>query len=399
MKPITRRDFGRLAALSALGVALPVRGQEQASSVTARIYVGTFTEGPNAGIYQGKSLGIYRLSLNVQTGMLTPEGEATVSANPTYLTTHPSGRFLYAVNEVAEIDGQPGGGMSAFAIAPETGDLEMINQVSTQGTWPCFVAVEPTGRVALVANYLSGSVCVLPIESDGRLGEVTDIVQYEGSGADPQRQEGPHAHCIVPDAAGSFVFSADLGTDRLMAFGLDADRGKLIPHEIPFVKSVAGSGPRIFRFHPSGKWGYLLHELDSTLVVFSYDSKSGTLQEMQTLSTLPKGHGGPNWAADIQVSPEGDHVYTSNRGNDTIAVFSVDLITGLLELVEYEPSRGIAPRSFAFEPEGRFAVVANQFTNDVLTLARDPSTGLLSLPMVPPLTVYCPSCICIPDAG
>ena len=333
------------------------------------IYVGTYTRGKSKGIY------VYRLDPG--SGALEYASKATGLNNPSFLAIDPEQRYLYAVNEIGESAGRPSGAVSAFSIDPGTGELTFLNQESSQGTGPCHLSVDKTGRFVLVTNYASGSVSVLPIQSDGRLGEATDMVQHRGSSVNPRRQEGPHAHSITLDPGNRYAFVADLGLDKIMIYRLDLTQGKLIPNDEPWVQVKAGAGPRHFAFHPNGKYAYLINELDSTLIAFTYDAAHGTLREVQTVSTLPEGFAGTNYCADVHVSPSGKFVYGSNRGHDSIAILAIDEGTGRLSCLGHEPTQGKTPRNFAIDPTGTFMLVANQDTDAIVTFRMDQQTGRL----------------------
>ena len=219
---------------------------------------------------------------------------------------------------------------------------------------------------------------MLPIESDGSLGPVIDEVQHEGSSVDPERQKGPHAHAAVLDPAGNFAFGPDLGIDKVMIYRLDAESGKLTPGVQPWVESEPGVGPRHLTFHPSARFAYLINELGSTMSSFTYDGSCGRLEQIQTLSTLPDDFAGSNHTADIHISPSGKHVYGSNRGHDSIAVFSIDASSGMLKRVQVVSTKGSSPRNFAIDPSGAFLLAANQETDSIVSFRRDDDSGLLT---------------------
>jgi 6-phosphogluconolactonase len=333
------------------------------------VYVGTYTTKGSAGIY------VYRL--DPDTGALELASTAPGLKNPSFVAIHPQGRYLYAVSEVLEYAGRPGGSVGAFSRDPETGALALLNQQPSHGTAPCHLCVDQTGQFVLAANYGGGSICVLPIEQDGTLGEATDFVQHRGSSVHPRRQEGPHAHSVTLDPANRFAFVADLGLDRIMVYQLDLANGKLLPHDEPWAQVHAGAGPRHFAFHPNGRYAYVIHELNSTLTVFAYDPARGTLKELQTLSTLPEGFTDTNYCADVHVSPSGRFVYGSNRGHDSIVIFQVDQDTGQLTYVDHEPTQGKTPRNFAIDPGGVFLLAANQDSDTIVTFRIDQQTGRL----------------------
>jgi 6-phosphogluconolactonase len=282
--------------------------------------------------------------------------------------------------------------VTAFALDPETGALTMLNQQSSEGPGPCYISVDDTGRFALVANYAGGSVGILPIKEDGTLAPASDFVQHTGSSANPRRQAGPHAHSIQPDPTNCYAFAADLGLDKLMIYKLDLDEGKLEPNAQPWAELAPGSGPRHFAFHPNGEYVYIITELGNTIVAFSYDSEHGTLEEIETVSTLPKGFEDRNHCADIHFSPSGKFLYGSNRGHDSIVIFAVDKETGKLTYVDRESTRGEIPRNFCIDPSGEFLLVANQDTDNIVSFRIDQDTGTLT-PTGYQATVSMPVCL------
>jgi 6-phosphogluconolactonase len=344
------------------------------------VFVGTYTESIQFGtgkILKGKGKGIYVYGLDVSSGSLEPCGLAEGVPNPSYLALDPSHRFLYAVNEMKEFEGAPTGAVSAFSVDLGSGELRFLNRKPTHGTDPCHLAVHKTGRYVLVANFMSGSVCVLPIGEDGCLGDATDVVQHQGSSVDPLRQSGPHAHAVTLDDAGRYVFVPDLGIDKVMVYTFDARRGKLEPHDEPWVEVAAGAGPRQLAMHPQGGYAYLINELDSTMRAFQYDRDRGTLREIQALSTLPADFKGASTCAEVQVSPSGQFLYGSNRGHDSIVIYAIDRVDGTLTCIGHGSTQGKTPRHFAIDPAGEFLLAANQDTDSVVTFRLDPASGEL----------------------
>jgi 6-phosphogluconolactonase len=240
------------------------------------------------------------------------------------------------------------------------------------------VAVDKTGKYVLVANYSGGSVAVFPVLKGGRLGEVTSVLQYQGTGANPERQESPHAHWIDFSPDNRFAIAADLGLDRLDVYRFDSAKGSLVPNHPAVVQLKPGTGVRHFVFHPSARFAYAVSEMDSSVTSFSYDPARGALHELQTISMLPKDFSGKNDAAEIQVHPNGKFLYASNRGHDSIAVFSIDLKKGTLTPVEYVPTQGKAPRYFAIDPSGSRLFVANQKSGSIVVFQIDPASGRLT---------------------
>lgn len=334
------------------------------------IYIGTYTRRGGKGIY------VCRLDL--PSGAMEILGGAGVTDNPSFLAIHPDGHHAYAINEVAEFHGKPGGGVSAFSIDPETGALTLLNQQSSIGTEPCYVTVDKTGRYVLVANYAGGSVCVLPIVSDGQLEPASGFVQHEGSSVIPRRQKAPHAHSIVVDPTNRYVYVPDLGMDKIMIYWLDLENGNLVPNETqPYVRVTPAHGPRHFAFHPNGRYACVINEIGCTVTMYGYDDTKGTLEEIQTVPTLPDGFEGMNGTADIHFSPSGKFVYGSNRGHDSIVVYAVDEETGELSYVGHESTRGRCPRNFCIDPTGNLLLAANQESDNVVAFHIDQETGEL----------------------
>jgi 6-phosphogluconolactonase len=347
------------------------------SSDRITAYMGTYTR--RETFVDGKAEGIYIYHLDPTSGELiyaaTGAGAGTV--NPSFLTLAPDKGCLYAVNEITGGKG-PHGTVSAFAINPTTKHLSYLNQQSTHGLAPCYVSIEPEGRYCLVANYETGSVCVLPIREDGRLGEATDTVQFSGSGPHPKRQEGPHAHMIVPSPDRRFILAVDLGTDKLMTFRLDLGRGMLIPADSPWTQMPPGTGPRHLAFHPYRPFAYVISELQSTVTVFHYIERQGTFEASQIISTLPDDFTGQNLGAEIKVAPSGRFVYASNRGHDSLAIYAADEETGKLSVVGHQPTQGVGPRDFTIDPSGALLLVANQDTDTVITFWINRDSGTLT---------------------
>ena len=334
------------------------------------VYIGTYTRGESKGIY------VYRLDM--ATGALESTGMTGEARNPSFLAIHPERNLLYCVSELPQMEGRPGGGVSAFSMDPETGGLTFLNQQSSEGAGPCHVTVDATGKYVLVANYGSGSVAMLPIEEDGRLAPASDAVQHEGSSVHPQRQQGPHAHSINVDPGNRFAFVPDLGMDKVMIYKLDLAAGKLIPNDQPWAEVKPGAGPRHFAFHPTTKYAYAINEMDSTITAFAYDAPNGKLTQVQTVSTLPDDFAGDNTTADIHVHPSGKYLYGSNRGHDSIAIYEIDEVSGKLTAIGHESTQGKSPRNFGIDPTGTFLLAANQGSDTIVTFRIDAETGRLT---------------------
>jgi 6-phosphogluconolactonase len=344
------------------------------------VYVGTYTEPIRFGtgrILEGKGEGIYTYRLDQSSGALEWVGTTTGLSNPSYLAFDPTRRFLYAVNELKSYEEQPSGTVSAFAVNPETGGLTLLNRRLTHGTDPCHVLVDRKGAYVFVSNFMSGSLCVLPVRGDGSLGAASDFIQHQGASIDPVRQRGPHAHSVTLDAANRFAFVPDLGLDRLMVYRFDRGRGKLEPHAVPWLKGRPGAGPRHLAFHPGGRFAFLINELDCTLAALSYDARKGAFSEGQVVSTLPEGFAGANSCAAIQVAPSGAFLYGSNRGHDSLVIHRIDQRTGRLTYIGHASTQGKTPRHFGIDPSGSFLLVANQDTDTLVTFRIHPQAGTL----------------------
>jgi 6-phosphogluconolactonase len=331
------------------------------------VYVGTYT--------RQKSKGIYAYRFKPDTGSVTPIGLVAETVNPSFLAIHPNRRFLYAVNEVNNYEGQSAGSVSSFSLDPKSGQARFLNKVSSRGADPCHISVDQTGRWLLVANYSGGSVATIPIKEDGSLGEASTFVQHTGSSVNPQRQRGPHAHSVNFSPDNRFAIASDLGLDQVLVYRFDATQGTLKPNDPPFAKVKPGAGPRHFAFHPSGRFGYEINEIGSTVTAFTYQRERGILEEMQTISTLPKDFSGNNSTAEIEVHPNGRFLYGSNRGHDSIAVFAIDSGKGTLTPLEQVPTQGKTPRNFAIDPTGTHLFAANQGSDNIVVFRIDQKTG------------------------
>lgn len=329
------------------------------------LYVGTYTSGASKGIYK------YRF--RPEKGQVTPAGLAAVTGNPSFLVVHPNHQVLFAVNENGSATVM--GSVSAFSIDAKTGKLTPLNWVSSKGGAPCFLALDGTAKWLAVTNYASGSVAVLPVGADGKLGEASAFVQQQGSSVNRQRQSGPHAHAALFSPDNRFLLAADLGADRIFVYRFDAARGSLAPNDPPSVAVTPGAGVRHLVFHPNGKVLYAINELASSVTVFRYDAARGALEEYQTASTLPEHFEGATTAAEIAIDATGSHVYASNRGHDSIALLAVDPVLFTLTAMEFPPAMGRTPRHFALDPDGRNLVVASQDSGRLQVFSVHPRTG------------------------
>ncbi|HEX3821055.1 MAG TPA: lactonase family protein [Candidatus Sulfotelmatobacter sp.] len=339
-------------------------------------YVGTYT---NDNGKSTSSKGIYAYHFDPATGQVTSLGLAAETTNPSFVAPHPSGRYLYAVNEIGNYNGPNSGGVSAFSIDQATGKLTFLNEVPSRGADPCYITVDRTGKYVLVANYTGGSVAVFPILPGGKLGEASAFIQHTGHGANPQRQEGPHAHSIDLSPDNRFAFVDDLGLDELLTYKFDSAKGTLTPTDPPFAKLDAGSGPRHFALLPNGKFAYVVSEIKGTVTAFAHDANAGTFRPMQTLTTLPKDFKGEIEDAEIEIHPSGKFLYASNRGDDNeIAIYKIDQDNGTLTPVGHVPTGGKTPRNFEIDPSGKFLFAENANSDNIVIFRIDQATGKLT---------------------
>jgi 6-phosphogluconolactonase len=361
----SRRDFLTASAFGFVGLACSMKkmAPRELPVDDELLYVGTYTD-------DGKSEGIYLVRIDQRSGQLRLVKSVNAGPNPSFLAMHPNGRALYAVNEGEK------GTVSAFSIAGD-GMLTRLGSQPSQGAGPCYVSVDRSGRVVLVANYDGGSVAMLPLQSDGALEAATSVIKHTGSGANKERQSEPHAHCIISNPSNHFVLAADLGADRVFVYRLDLDGNSLRHVEGADAVMRPGAGPRHLAFHPTLPLAYVACELDSTVATVRFDSTRGMLSLNDTRSTLPPGWKGENFPADIHVAPSGRTLYASNRGHNSIAVFAI-ATDGTLSPSQHISTEGDWPRNFSIDPTGRWLLVANQKSNSIVVFARDNQTGRLT---------------------
>lgn len=337
----------------------------------AFVYVGAYTGfGPNQ---RGKAEGVDVFRLNPANGALRRVQTLAGVENPSYLVVDPAQRFLYAVHGSPH----PAGAVSAFRIDPATGRLTLINRQPTTGTGPCHATIDRAGRYVLATSYHAGNVSVFPVRPDGGLAPASDLIQHHGSSVHP-RQNVPHAHSVNFDRAERFALVCDLGLDRVLVYRFDHEKGKLIANEPAGVSSAPGAGPRHLAFHPSGRYVFVINEINSTLDSFRYAPEQGTLQAMETVSTLPPGFTGESTAADVHVHPNGRFIYGSNRGHDSLVIYEFDEATERLRYVGHQSTEGRTPRNFTLDRSGTLLLAANQDTDTIVAFAVDPSTGRLT---------------------
>jgi 6-phosphogluconolactonase len=367
-----RRHCASLIAGLSLLLFVPVQGAawKNDTGPTYLVYVGTYT-GPN-------SKGIYAYRFDPAMGQAASLGLVAETVNPSFVAIDPTRRFLYAVNEISDYQGKKSGAVSAFVIDRASGKLTFLNEMPSGGAGPCHVSLDRTGKYVLVANYDSGSVAVFPVLKDGKLGEASSVIQHSGHGPDPERQKGPHAHQIALSKDNRFAIAADLGLDELLVYRFDAAKGTLEANHPPFGRVDPAAGPRHFVFHPNDRFVYVTNEMASTVTGFSYDAAKASLSKLTSVSTLPAGFNGENDTAEIEISADGKFLYDSNRGHNSIAIFSVDGTSGTHKFLEAVPTGGKTPRNFVIDPTGSYLFAANQDSNNIVIFKIDKQTGHLT---------------------
>jgi 6-phosphogluconolactonase (cycloisomerase 2 family) len=347
-------------------------------------YVGCYTTPDRQG--SGEGIAIYRV--DPTSGDWTHLQTITDVPNPSFLTLHPERHTLYCVH-----GGNDHSEVSAFAIDRATGGLTFLNSESSGGANPVSLDIEPSGQLLAVANYTAGNVAALPLTADGTLLPLVEVLTHEGEpGPHPVEQTAAHPHHSPYDPAGRFVVVPDKGLDRLFIYRPEVGRGVLVPADPPSVATAPGAGPRHIAFHPNLPHAYVINELDSTVTTYDYDSAHGTLNERQTVSSLPPDNTGPNTGSEIAVAPSGRFVYASNRGHDSIAIFTINPEDGTLTPVGWESTRGTTPRFFTLDPSGTFLYAANQGSGTIVAFRVDGETGTLT-PTGHVVETGSPSCI------
>jgi 6-phosphogluconolactonase len=347
-------------------------------------YVGTYGTGQDGGIYFCR--------LDLKSGEIILRTENKGIDNPSFLTIDSSNRFLFAVNEVNKSEGYSGGTVSSFTIDRDNGSLKLINKQPTLGASPCYICTDPADKFLLVTNYTGGSIIVFPILDSGNIGRNMDFIQNKGHSVDSDRQASPHPHSIVLSPDNRYAYVPDLGLDRILIFRFAYETSDLLPNPAIYASLKEGAGPRHFTFHPNLKFAYVINELNSTITVFRYKSVNGKLIEIQTITTLPDTFDGVNYCADIHIHPDGRFLYGSNRGHNSIAVYTIDQSDGKLKPNGFISTRGDFPRNFAIDPTGQYLLAANQRSNNIVSFRINNETGDLT-PTGSSIEILQPVCI------
>lgn len=331
------------------------------------LFVGTYTNSGSKGIY------VYRF--NAATGKAKLVSNTDSVVNPSYLAISPNKKFVYAVNET---NGKNPGSVSAFAFNKNTGRLKFINQQLTGGDDPCYVNVHKSNDWVLVGNYSGGSASAFRVNADGSLKPYAQLMQDSGKSVNPNRQEKAHVHSTIFSPNQDYVFTPDLGLDKVMIYKFEpAAQRPLKPTTPSFAATKPGSGPRHLTFHPNGAFAYLIEEMTGTVSAYKYND--GRLIFIQRTTTHPSDFKGAIGSADIHLSPDGKFLYASNRGDaNTLAIFAVNSTTGRLQLKGYHTTLGKTPRNFIIDPTGNYLLVANQGTNNIVIFKRNKQNGMVA---------------------
>ncbi len=348
----------------------------------AKMWIGTRTS------RDGDSKGIYHATFNSETGKLAKPTLAAEIASPGFVALHPNGKLLYSICQLPD---KKGGGVAAFEISDDGRSLRLLNTQPIDDGGAAHIAVDKTARCLFTAQYGGGSVAVFPLTDDGLISPRSALVEHEGSGPNEKRQTKPHPHWVGVDPTNRFLCVPDLGIDRIVIYRIDLDKAQIKPHGSGVCPP--GSGPRHMKFHPNGKWAYVVNELALTVTAFRYDSESGTLEPIQTISTLPEELWEvPCSGSELRIHPGGRFLYAANRGHDSIAAFSIDPTDGKLTFIEREAIRGSWPRNFNLDPTGKWLLAAGAKSNTISVFQINPETGGL---IYTGQTVNCPTAICI----
>jgi len=372
--------------IAALTTVMTVTPHSAARADDPLIFISNFAPAPEGAIQAA--------TFDLQTGTLKLGVRTTGAENPFFLALSKDRKFLYSIY-AKNFGGQEPEQVAAYSLTGRTGELKLLNRVSSKGTASCYLETDATGKTVMVANYSTGNLAAYPVKTDGSLGEAATFIQHAGSSVNPKRQKGPYAHCIVVSPDNRFAFAADLGLDQIRGYQLDPTQAKLTPNVQPFARTPPGSGPRHLTFHPNGKHLYAINELGNTVTMYNYVAESGLLLEQQTISTVPEGFDGESYTADVKLTPDGKFLYGTNRGHDSIACYKV-AADGRLSLIKIEPSRGKGPQNLAILPGGGWLLCANMPGNNVAIFQINPQTGELK-PHGDTVPQTGPSCLMVVD--
>jgi 6-phosphogluconolactonase len=365
-----------------LAIVAMISGPTPAAAKDLLVFITAFAPGDKGGIHA--------YEFDSAAGTLKPAHRTAGVENPFFLALSPDRKFLYSIH-AKNFGGKDHEQVAAYAIVGRTSELRLLNRQSAEGTAACYLDVDKTGKTLVVANYSSGSVAALPIKADGSLAAHTSFFQHKGSSVNPDRQKEPHAHCIVVSPDNKYAYAADLGLDQILCYKLDPATATLTANKPPFAKAPAGAGPRHLTFHPNGKRAYVINEILNSVTVFDYDADAGTLTPKQTISTLPEDFKGASYCADVKITPDGQFLYGTNRGHDSVAAYRI-AEDGRLSLIAIEPSRGKGPQNLAITPDGAWLLCANMPGDNVAVFRIDPKTGRLKA-TGDPVRQTSPSCI------
>ena len=355
------------AILISITSTMMIASKQKEKATQFYLFVGAYTETEDEGIY------VYKF--DAIDGDLKYIATAKGIKNASYLAISEKKNLLIAVNEIGQYKGQKSGSVTSFKINPETGYLTKLNQVASGGGAPCYVSIDKNASHAFVSNYSGGNIAVLPIDHSGKLGEIVDLKQHTGKSANEKRQNAPFAHSVALAPKEDFALAVDLGIDKVITYEIDYKRGQITEQSSFSLKP--GSGPRHLAFHPNKKMVFIINELNSTITSCSYDQSSGALHEIESVSTLPADFSEKSYCADIHVSPDGNYLYGSNRGHNSIVMLRIDQKSGKLAFIGHQSVKGEWPRNFMIDPTGKFLLVANQHTNNIVVFKIDQDTGLL----------------------
>ena len=372
----------RLVVLSMVVIPLAL---QYASAEDPLVFITAFAPGDEGAIHA--------YHMNPNSGQLTLAHKTTDVEHPFFIAISPDNRFLYSIHAPGQFGGEQYEQVASYALKGRTGSLRLLNRQSAMGSAACYLDVDSTGQTVLLANYTTGSIASFAVQTDGSISKATTFVQHNGSSINKTRQEGPHAHSIVVSPDNRFVYVADLGLDQILGYRLNDSGAQLIPATQPFVRTIPGAGPRHLTFHPNKQHMYVINELANSITAFDYDSNNGLLIERQTLSTLPDDFEGTSHCADLKITPDGQFLYGTNRGHDSIATYRLD-DKGDMTLLRIETSLGSSPQNLAITRDGKFLICANMGGNNVIVFDIDSVTGKIT-PVGNPLAITGPSCILI----